>query len=95
MRQFNTKQTNEQTNNIKSAILGKFYLFGVYQMSTEVCSPINRKSNAVPLSPGAKSNPSRASADAATARHSEPEPMQKEADARRSKNPAPSLPTDE
>ena len=58
-------------------------------MAQEVSSPINRKSNAVPLSPGAKSNPSRASADAATARHSEPEPMQKEADARHSKKPAP------
>ena len=46
-------------------------------MPTEVCSPINRKSNAQPLSPGAKSNPSRASADEATARHSEqPEPKQ-------------------
>jgi hypothetical protein len=65
-------------------------------MTQEVCSPINRKSNAQPLSPGARTNPSRASADAATARHSEPEPKrQLEADARRSKRPAPSLPTDE
>ena len=65
-------------------------------MPTDVNSPINRKRTDQPMSPGAKSNPSRASADAATARHSEqPEPMQKEADARRSKKPAPSLPTDE
>ena len=66
-------------------------------MPTEVRSPINRKGSAVgsdqPLSPGANSNPSRASADAATARHSEPpEPTQKEEDARRGKKPAPSLP---
>ena len=54
-------------------------------MFTEVRSPINRKRNAVPLSPGAKSNPSRASSD------SVPEPKQLEADARRSKKPAPSL----
>ena len=65
-------------------------------MPTEVRSPINRKINAVPMSPGAKSNPSRASADAATARHSEPEPKQQtQEDARRSKKPALSLPTDE
>jgi hypothetical protein len=43
-------------------------LFGVYQMAQEVCSPINRKRSDQPLSPGAKSNPSRARADAATAR---------------------------
>jgi hypothetical protein len=65
-------------------------------MPQEVCSPINRKRSDQPMSPGSKSNPSRASADAATARHSEPEPKQQlEADARRSKKPAPSLPTDE
>jgi hypothetical protein len=59
-------------------------------MPTEVSSPINRKSNAQPMSPGAKSNPSRASADAASARHSEPEPKQQlEADARRGKKPVP------
>ena len=44
------------------------------------------------MSPGAKSNPSRASADAATARHSEPEPKQQtQEDARRSKRPAPDI----
>jgi hypothetical protein len=35
-------------------------------MVTEVRSPINRESNAAPMSPGSKSNPSRASADAAS-----------------------------
>ena len=64
-------------------------------MPTEVCSPINRKSNDQPLSPGAKSNPSADSVPA-QARHSEPEPKQQtQEDARRSKKPAPSLPTDE
>jgi hypothetical protein len=65
-------------------------------MPTEVSSPINRKRSDQLLSPGAKSSPSGASADAATARHSEPEPKQQtQEDARRSKRPAPSLPTDE
>jgi hypothetical protein len=57
-------------------------------MPTEVCSPINRKGSAVgsgpPMSLGARSNLSRACADSA------PEPKQQlEADARRSKRPAP------
>ena len=54
-------------------------------MPTEVRSPINRKSDDVTLSPGARS----------TRRDSPDQPKELEADARRSKKPAPSLPLDE
>ena len=61
-------------------------------MPTEVRSPINRKSDDVTLSPGARSHPS-ARRDSVPeqprhATHTEPEPRQQEADARRaSKKP--------
>jgi hypothetical protein len=55
-------------------------------MLTEVCSPINRKSNAVPM-PGAKSNPSRANSDSVPK-----QPTHDNDDARRgSKKPAAGL----
>lgn len=71
-------------------------------MAKEVCSPVSIKGSKVgsgpPMSPSARTNPSRASLDsvpeqlrnAPTARHSEPEPKQQlEGDARRGKKPAP------
>ena len=59
-------------------------------MPKDVCSPVSIKGSRVgsgaPMSPGARTNPSRASGDSAPT--SEPK-QQLEADARRSKKPAP------
>jgi hypothetical protein len=70
-------------------------------MPKDVCSPVSIKGSRVgsgaPMSPGARTNPSRASADSVPDQpRNEPEPKQQtQEDARRSKRPAPSLPTDE
>jgi hypothetical protein len=59
-------------------------------MPKDVVSPVSIKGSKVgsgqPMSPGARSDPSRASADSVP---EQPEPKQQEADARRSKKPAP------
>ena len=65
-------------------------------MSKDVCSPVSIKGSRVgsgpPMSPGARTNPRRASADSVTdQQRNAPEPKQQAADARRSRKPAPTL----